>query len=327
MCRYAPCRRQVYLYTTSCQWAPPLILNNPRPISVSKPQLQYYNISITSPATRTYSNHTHLYHDTRNLPKPALQLQTRKMSSTSTPLTTPPTPQPDPRYAQLFHDLSTRFAQTSLPPEKWYILAISTIVASPDPERCDQLYLHLINQAPYSTPSARQELIRRLREALFKSIIIVGVCKPIEAILAISKYEREEDKDYTFTRENWQCDQANHDRGVAWLEKLYARNTTGTLDLFRAHQDFGWLSKEITYGLFLSDRGVLDDLDTQMVVLPAIMSQNLKNETHWHIRGTRRLGVCMEDVKVVWECIQRVAGFYGTVLDKVPTVEEVESDV
>ncbi|KAE8408120.1 hypothetical protein BDV37DRAFT_239958 [Aspergillus pseudonomiae] len=322
MCRYA---RQVYLYTTSTsRWAPPpppLILNNPRPISVPERQPQYFNIFTTSPATRTYSSHAH---PTRNLPNPALQPQTRKMSSTSTPT---PTPQPDPRYVQLFDDLSTRFAQTSLPPEKWYILAISTIVAHRDPERCDQLYLHLINQAPYSTPSARQALIRRLREALFKSIIIVGVCKPIEAILAISKYEREEDKDYTFTRENWQCDQANHDRGVAWLEKLYARNTTGTLDLFRAHQDFGWLSKEITYGLFLSDRGVLDDLDTEMVVLPAIMSQNLKNETHWHIRGTRRLGVSMEDVKVVWECIQLVAGFYGVELDKVPTVEEVESDV
>ncbi|KAE8376105.1 hypothetical protein BDV26DRAFT_266410 [Aspergillus bertholletiae] len=327
MCRYyTACMRQVYLYTISAgslKWAPPLILNNSCPISVPKSQLQYNN----NLSTISRSSHTRIY-PTCNLSKPTYQPQPRKMSSSSTTTTnTTTTPQPDPRYVQLFQDLSTRFAQTSLPPEKWYILAISTIVASPDPERCDQLYLHLINQEPYSTPSARQALVRRLREALFKSIIIVGVCKPIEAILAISKYERDEDKDYTFTREGWQCDQANHDRGVAWLEKLYARNTAGTLDFFRAHKDFEWLSKEITYGLFLSDRGVLDDLDTQMVVLPAIMSQNLKNETHWHIRGTRRLGVSMKDVKVVWECIQLVAKFYGVVLDKVPTVEEVESDV
>ncbi|KAB8077733.1 hypothetical protein BDV29DRAFT_188445 [Aspergillus leporis] len=210
---------------------------------------------------------------------------------------------------------------------KWYILAIATLVASPDPERCDQLYLHLISQKPYSTPQARQALIRRLREALFKSIIIVGVCKPIEAILAISKCEREEDKDYTATRENWACDQANHDRGTAWLEKLYARNAAGTLDSFQAHRDFGWLSTEITYGSFLLDRGVLDDLDTQLIVLPAIMSQNLRTETHWHIRGTRRLGVGMGDVRVLWECVQRVADFSGVILDKVPTVEEVEMDV
>ncbi|KAH8427255.1 uncharacterized protein LDX57_004968 [Aspergillus melleus] len=235
----------------------------------------------------------------------------------------------EPRFQQLFESLESRFQGTTstLPAEKWYILAISTIVAGPDPERADQLYLYLINQEPYRTAPARQALIRRLREALFKSVIIVGVCKPIEAILAIAKLERPEDRDYSFSREDWQCDQANHDRGTAWMERLYARNTSGTLDLFAAHQDFAWLSKEITYGLFLSDRHALDDLDTQMVVLPAIMSQNLKLETHWHIRGTRRLGVCKEDVQIVWDAVQLVAEFFGGKLDKVPTVEQVEDDV
>ncbi|KAA8652674.1 hypothetical protein EYZ11_001025 [Aspergillus tanneri] len=231
------------------------------------------------------------------------------------------------RFQELFQDLESRFRASSLPTDKWIILAIATIVTGPDPERADQLYLYLINQGAYHSTPARQTLIRRLREALFKSIIIVGVCKPIEAILAISKLERDEDKDYSFTRQDWQCDDANHERGTAWLQKLYARNTTGTLDLFAAHRDFAWLSTEITYGLFLSDRQALDDLDTQMVVLPAIMSQNLKVETHWHIRGTRRLGVSKEDVQVVWDCIQLVAGFFDVKLDKVPSVEEVEHDV
>lgn len=243
--------------------------------------------------------------------------------------TAPNTPTVEPRYQQLFETLEARFRATSpsLPAEKWYILAISTIVAGPDPERCDQLYLYLTAQEAHRSPSARQALIKRLREALFKSIIIVGVCKPIEAILSISKLERPEDKEYSFSRGDWQCDGANHDRGVGWLEKLYARNTSGTLDLFAAHRDFAWLSTEITYGLFLSDRQALDDLDTQMVVLPAIMSQNLKVETHWHIRGTRRLGVSKEDVQIVWDAVQCVAEFHGSRLDKVPSVEEVEYDV
>ncbi|KAL5358793.1 hypothetical protein BJX96DRAFT_147281 [Aspergillus floccosus] len=237
-------------------------------------------------------------------------------------------PSIEPRFAQLFQDLESRFQKTtSLPRDKWPILAAATLVAGPDPERADQLYLYLTQQSQHSTPESRQALIRRLREALFKSIIIVGVCKPIEAILAISKVEREEDKDYTFTRDGWSNDAANRERGVGWLERLYARNTSGTLDLFAAHRDFAWLSTDITYGLFLSDRQVLDDFDTQMVVLPAIMSQNLKIETHWHIRGTRRLGLPKQDVQIVWDCVQLVAEFFGVKLDKVPTVEEVEYDV
>ncbi|CAI7670729.1 unnamed protein product [Penicillium crustosum] len=234
------------------------------------------------------------------------------------------TPEVQPRYRQLFTELENRFKTTNLGNDKWYILAISTLAASPDPERADQLYLHLTQQADYATSAARQALIRRLREALVKSVPIVGVCKPIEAILAISEVERDEDKDFTFTREGWQCDEANHERGTGWLQKLYARNTTGTLDLFSAHKDFSWLSKEITYGLFLSDRQVLDDLDTQLVVLPGIMSQNLPKETHWHIRGTRRIGVPKEEVQVIWDCVQLVAQFFDVKLHKVPTVEAVD---
>lgn len=246
---------------------------------------------------------------------------TAAMSTTTTQ------PEVQPRFQSLFTELEKRFKATSLGDDKWYILATSTIVASPDPESTDQLYLHLINQPAYATSPARQALVRRLREALVKSVPIVGVCKPIESILAIGKIERDEDKDYTFTRENWQCDQANHDRGTAWMQKLYSRNTGGTLNLFNAHKDFKWLSEEITYGLYLSDRQILDDVDTQLIVLPGIMSQNLPNETHWHIRGTRRLGLPKEEVQVIWDCVQLVAQFFEVKLNKVPTVEQVEYDV
>ncbi|OJJ45454.1 hypothetical protein ASPZODRAFT_134108 [Penicilliopsis zonata CBS 506.65] len=227
----------------------------------------------------------------------------------------------------LFTDLETRFQSTTLDPHRWYILAMATLVASPDPETAQQLYLHLIQQAEYTSSGSRQALVRRLRETLVKCVPIVGVCKPLEAILAIGAVERDEDKDYTSTRPGWQCDQANHDRGADWLGKIYTRNLEGTMDLFAAHKDFAWISHEITYGLYLSDRQVLDDLDTQLVVLPAIMSQNLRKETHWHIRGTRRIGVSQADVQIICDCVRRVAGHFGVVLDRVPSVEEVEGDV
>lgn len=235
----------------------------------------------------------------------------------------------DLNYTTLFQSLESRFqSAATIPQSKWPILTIATLAASPNPNHAHNLYLYLTSKSEYQTPSSRQSLVRRLREALIKCIPLVGVCKPIEAILAINSVEREEDKDYTtFTRENWQCNESNHQRGVEWFEKLYRGNAAATLDLFAAHRDFAWLSMEITYGLFLSDRQVLDDLDTQLVVLPAIMSQDLRTETHWHIRGTRRLGVTLEDVRVVWECVQMVTGFFGGRLERVPTVEEVEPDV
>ena len=64
-----------------------------------------------------------------------------------------------------------------------------------------------------------------------------------------------------------------------------------------------WISANITYGLYLSDRQILDDIDTEMVVLSGIMIQNLKRETGWHLRGTRRVGVSYEDVETIQQCV------------------------
>ncbi|KAL3476686.1 hypothetical protein BJX99DRAFT_227535 [Aspergillus californicus] len=227
----------------------------------------------------------------------------------------------------LFRKIEQAFEAAGFDSSRWYILAIATLTASPQPDQANQLYQYLINKPENTTPDARKEIVRRLREALVKSISIVGVCKPIESILSIAKVERAEDRDSTFTRENWKNDDINHQRAMGWYDKLYARNANSTLGLFDAHKDFAWISTEITYGLYLSDRAVLDDLDTQLVVLPGIMIQNLALETHWHIRGTRRLGQTKERVQAIWECVNLVAEFHGVKLDKVPGVEEVEYDI
>lgn len=227
----------------------------------------------------------------------------------------------------LFADIEARFKSTQLGDDKWYILATACIVASPEPEFTGPLYRYLIAKPEFQTSASRQALVRRLREALFKSICIVGVCKPIESILAIAALERPEDRDLSETRTEWQADADNAQRARDWFLKIYTRNAGDTLGLFDAHKDFAWTSVHVTYGLFLSDRQVLDDVDTQLVVLPGIMSQNLKLETHWHIRGTRRIGVAKEDVQVIWDAVQSFAAFFGTRLHRVPTVDAVEYDV
>lgn len=232
-----------------------------------------------------------------------------------------------PELSQLFQKIESSFKNTQLGDQRWYILVIACLSTSPDPEAAAALYQYLIKQDAYQTSESRQALIRRIREALLKSVILVGVCKPLEAILAISKIERPEDRDYSVTREGFQINDESHERGKDWFKKVYTRNAGDTIGMFDAHKDFAWTSMEITYGLFLSDRKVLDDVDTQLVVLPAIMSQNLPTESHWHIRGTRRIGVSKEDVQVVWDGVKEIAKFFGVELNKVPTVDEVEPDV
>jgi hypothetical protein len=178
-----------------------------------------------------------------------------------------------------------------------------------EPEHAVNLYNYLISKPQFSTPESRQALIRRLREALVKNVSIQGVCKPLEALFSISKVERPEDKDYSCSRENWQAGPENRKRGEKWLNTIYQSNLSTATDQFAAHKDFDFISREITYGFYLSDHSILTPLETELVTLAGIMIQNLPLETAWHLRGTRRVGVSMEDVEVVQQCVSCLPDF------------------
>lgn len=74
------------------------------------------------------------------------------------------------------------------------------MVGGGQPGFATMLYKELIERPEHQTPEQRQALMRRIRETLFKLIVIIGVCKPLEAIFDIDAITRPEDKDYTFSR-------------------------------------------------------------------------------------------------------------------------------
>ncbi|KAH7082288.1 hypothetical protein FB567DRAFT_448268 [Paraphoma chrysanthemicola] len=203
----------------------------------------------------------------------------------------------------LFKAIEQNFPSRTLGDDKWYVLALAAIVGGGQPGFAPLLYKELIKRPEYQTSEERQGLMRRLRETLFKLIVIIGVCKPLEAIFDIDAITRPEDKDYSFSRDGWQCDEANAKRGWAWQSRLYQHNQEGIDNVLASQRDFDWTSKQITYGLYLSDHSILNDVETELTVLTGIMIQNLPRETAWHLRGTRRIGVSKEDVETIQQCV------------------------
>ena len=74
------------------------------------------------------------------------------------------------------------------------------MVGSAVPEQLATLYLYLCAKPQYSTPAQRQQLVRRIREALVKCVPLNGVPLVLEGVFAIAKVERPEDRDYSFSR-------------------------------------------------------------------------------------------------------------------------------
>ncbi|KAK0123752.1 hypothetical protein ONS95_008759 [Cadophora gregata] len=226
----------------------------------------------------------------------------------------------------LFEAIETKFPHKTVGEDAWYLVALSALVGV-EPEHAAYLYTYLINKSQFSTAESRQILVRRLREALVKNVALQGVCKPLEALFSFAKLEQPEDKDYTFSREKWQAGPETLERGNAWLNTIYKDNLSTSTSPFAAHKDFEFISRQITYGFYLSDHSILEPVETELVTLAAIMIQNLPLETAWHLRGTRRVGVSMEDVEIIQQCIEMVANYGGARLHKVPRVADIEHEV
>ncbi|KAJ4993738.1 hypothetical protein SVAN01_00792 [Stagonosporopsis vannaccii] len=233
----------------------------------------------------------------------------------------------DDEALALFQAVESLFPSKTLGYDRWYILTLAAMVGGGQPGFAPLLYKELIKRPEHQSSAQRQALMRRIRETLFKLIVIIGVCKPLEAIFDIDAITRPEDKDYSFSREGWQCDEANAKRGFEWQNRLYQQDQGAIDNVLASQRDFDWTSKQITYGLYLSDHSILNDVETEITVLSGIMIQNLPRETGWHLRGTRRIGVSTEDTETLQQCIELVASFCGLRLHRVPRVADIEHEV
>lgn len=235
--------------------------------------------------------------------------------------------QTSPELLILVNQIQAQFPTATLGYERWFFIVLSTLTTAGKPALAADLYLYLIRLPQYKTTESRKELMRKIREALVKSVSIIGVCKPLEAIMCIDAITLPQDKETSCSREDWKCDDFNHERGTNWLMKLYGENLKPIDDTFASHRDFGWISREITYGLYLSDHRILDGVETELVVLSGIMAQDLPKMVGWHLRACRRVGMTMEDCEAVQKCIEICLEFAGVKLGPMPRVKDIEHEV
>ena len=124
------------------------------------------------------------------------------------------------------------------------------------------------------------------------------------------------------------------------MHSIYKDNLDPILSKFGSHRPaFEWLEKSIIYGLFLSDhtelsdRAVLNAIETELITLSAIMCRQSEGEgggrspTMWHMRGSRRVGVGKEDLAKVVECVEMVAEWANKDTGGWVRVEDVEDEV
>lgn len=178
---------------------------------------------------------------------------------------------------------------------------------------------------PALDPIPRRKVLRELKEALVKSSILIGVPRVIEALLELGECVEEGARDDWFVREGlgseavgWGRDEVER-RGVEGLGRIYRDDihaiwtrmgsdmadvstslnyfavgcrANGVLDAFLPE----WVSKNITYGTFLTPHPILDNPAQSrdplahdpallsVVTLSCLIPQRTPREILWHLR-------------------------------------------
>lgn len=77
---------------------------------------------------------------------------------------------------------------------------VGSLIGAGQPALVGELYSHITSKPSYQTSNERQQLVRRLREALIKCIPLCGIPAVMVAVTALAKQERDVDQDHTISR-------------------------------------------------------------------------------------------------------------------------------
>lgn len=178
------------------------------------------------------------------------------------------------------------------------------------------------------------DVARRIKETLLKGSVLFGIPPTLEGAFALQNVLREEARTHParsdagyFLRQGQTLAEVE-ERGYAQLNEVYRHNFEEiSKEKFRDDmQDIRFLTMQINYGWNLSENSVLDFATTELVILAALIPQNFRAETLWHLRGSRRAGWSDAVIESVRSVALDIAKFLGRPTHKVPDLKDVSED-
>ncbi|QSZ30457.1 hypothetical protein DSL72_000011 [Monilinia vaccinii-corymbosi] len=216
---------------------------------------------------------------------------------------------PTASLTQLFDSCRESFP-ASVKEDSWYLVVASAIISLSNPAQIGDLYVYLTNRLEPTSQEKRRLLDRRFRDLIMKQWITVGVPRATVALHGLSQAEKEGDVDLKPTKKYTALDAGNHKRGSDFLDVIYGSERTAVM-FTQWGADMEWLMKDVIYGLFYADDGVLDNLETELLTYTAIVCQGLPVTIVNHLMGLKRMGVNAAEAEGITKCAQAVAEWAG----------------
>ncbi|KAJ5560612.1 hypothetical protein N7513_003011 [Penicillium frequentans] len=180
---------------------------------------------------------------------------------------------------------------------RWYLSVFPCLAALNQVDEIVALYPVLIQK--YVDEAQHRQVTRQIREAITKAVGIIGAAKTGNALRALASVVPSHLHDPTNYRENDAPEVASK-RGREFLKKIYLVDPDVDSNPTReAGPDYDYIVLELLYGRVFSFTGVLDILETEQVIVSALVGVDCMEQVRSHMLGLLRNGAQREEVELV----------------------------
>ncbi|CAL1703379.1 unnamed protein product [Somion occarium] len=198
--------------------------------------------------------------------------------------------------------------------QPWYLIAAVAFSASNKPDATAVVFQYVLNDlekvefaAEKDRHAARLAVARRIREAVLQSGLLSGYARAINSLVALHGVTPPELREQTTIRNTNQhiTDYAENDMG----EQL--SNISFSLNFGADHENTGWFSNTVGYGITYRGTNVLSQVETSYVIATANICMDTPRQIAWHLANARHGGATVEQAKAVREIAMEVASAAG----------------
>ncbi|KAK2750275.1 hypothetical protein FQN55_002422 [Onygenales sp. PD_40] len=195
---------------------------------------------------------------------------------------------------------------------RWYMVLIVTLSAMNYPDEIPNAWQHFTKHyLARLEPEERLIAARKIREALTKSVGIVGAAKTGTSIRLLSTVTPDELKDQESFRDKEDASTASA-RGKVLHTKIYGRNPLfnpqATVD---ASPDYAFVIRDLFYGRIFSFDEILDDVETGHIIISALIGIDCHPQMKHHMIGLLINGQSREDIEQTRSLCYGVADLLG----------------
>ncbi|KAH0836849.1 AhpD-like protein [Lanmaoa asiatica] len=192
--------------------------------------------------------------------------------------------------------------QSTYPKSPWYAVAAITFSASNCPEAVPLVLKYVLKDLDAIGASHEDRLTaaRKIRDAVFKSGMIYGFPKVINALILLHEATPPALQDKETLRNPDPSIEELTQAGREYFDQTYGETAKPTEALLSAiYPDLGYYITSFGYGYGYSFMGATSPMETSFAMIAALIAIDTPRQIAWHLEGALRNGATREEVRAV----------------------------